>query len=147
MKRRYSFLLLAVPVAVVAWLMLKIFNRDLDYDVVLLKNEGEPVYDVLVRFDEFRFRFGNLKSMPGELAQSKFLMYYGQWPETLEVQWKEGGRESQPIQLLLSVPPPISVRREEQLELVIEFEEEGPVAYPRVKESFEKKGLSYRYND
>lgn len=145
--RRCSLLLSVLSVAFVAWLMLTNLSRDLDYDVVLLKNEGEPVHDVVVRFDDFGFRFGNLKSMPGELAQSKFLMNYGQWPEMLEVQWKEEGRESQPIQLWLSVPPPLSVRREEQLELVIEFGEGAPVAYPRVKESFKEKGLSYRYKD
>lgn len=145
--RRYSLLLSALSVAFVAWLMLTSLSRDLDFDVVLLNREGQPVHDVRVHFEDFRFRFGDLEKRPGELGQRKFLMQYGPWPTEVNVTWREGGRESAVVRSVIPVPPGLSVGRNEQLELVIEFKEGGPVAYPRVKESFDEKGLSYRYKD
>ncbi len=147
MKRKHLILLSVVSVAFFVWGVSTVFSRKTDFDVVLLKREGEPVYDVRVNFEAFSFRFGDLRKKASELGQSNFLMHYGPWPKDIEVAWKEGGRESEAVRSILPVPSQLSFGRDEQLELVIEFKEVGPVAYPRVAESFEKKGLSYRYTD
>lgn len=147
MKRRCVVLASLLSVVVVVWGASVAFNRKVDFDVVLLKREGEPVHDVRVHFEDFRFRFGDLEERASEVGQRKFLMQYGSWPKEVDVTWKERGRESAVVKSVLPVPPRLSVGRNEQLELVIEFDEGGPVVYPRVKESFEKKGLSYRYSD
>lgn len=147
MKRKYVILTSFLSVVVILWGASVAFNRKVDFDVVLLKREGEPVHDVRVHFEDFRFRFGDLEERASEVGQRKFLMQYGSWPKEVDVTWKEGGRESAVVKSVLPVPPRLSVGRNEQLELVIEFEEDGPIAYPRVKESFKEKGLSYRYKD
>jgi hypothetical protein len=146
-KRKNVILISLLSVVVAVWGASVAFNRKVDFDVVLLNRETEPVHDVRVHFEDFRFRFGDLEKRAGELGQRKFLMQYGPWPKEVNVAWREGGRESAVVRSVLPVPPGLSVGRNEQLELVIEFKEDGPVAYPRVKESFKEKGLSYRYKD
>lgn len=147
MKRKCVILASFLSLVVIVWGVSVALNRKMDFDVVLLKREGEPVHDVRVNFEDFRFRFGGLEERPSELGQAKFLMQYGPWPKEVDVTWRERGRESAIVKSVVPVSPALSVGRNEQLELVIEFKEDGPVAYPRVKESFKEKGLSYRYKD
>lgn len=147
MNRKHMVLASALSVMIVVSSGVAFFDRNEDFDVVLINRDGGAVYDVRVVFDHFKFRFGDLREMPGELGQSSFLMHSGPWPKGLMVEWKERRDDSEAVRSVLDVPPQLAFARDEQLELVIEFREAGPVAYPRVAESFEEKGLSYRYKD
>ena len=146
MRKRNIFLFVVATTIIVYYITSAHWSKE-NFDVVMLKQSGERIFDVRVSFDGFpMFRFGDLTARESERGRSIFMMHRGVWPSEVSVHWKLGSREEDAIVRNLRVNTPFQFRSDETLELVIEFKENDVLAYPRVKEPIEK-GLQYRYHE
>jgi len=116
-----------------------------EFDVVVLKYDGDKMFDVRVSFEGFQeFRFGNIQARASEMGSSIFATHEGNWPSQIIVEWSEGSRQGQRFSQPIDIAPPLALRRGEDLQLVIEFQDNSVLAYPRARKRIDHRP-NYRY--
>jgi hypothetical protein len=138
--KKIALVFLALVLAYKIWAVL--FGPVM-FNVVVLNTGETPLNRVALKFERFNFRFG---IMPKAKGDATYGMQMGPWPKTLTATWIIEGHPEKEFSQELIVPERLHAGRKEVLDLVVEFQDDGPHAYPRVLEDLDH-GLSYRYKD
>jgi len=116
--------------------------RSLAFDVEVRNSGKVEHHNIDLRFDQFNFRFGIL---PVD-AKKVFMQQIGPWPKSVSVSWSVFEKSENTFTKELSLPRPLNIQSNESLELVVEFKDGGPIAYPRARGD-ESIRWRYRYKD
>jgi len=116
-----------------------------EFDVVVRQTSGERIYDVRLEFEGFRqFRFGDIYPTESERGLSIYAMHEGQWPQQVEVIWQKSSRQGEIFTDTLLVGNPLVTSGDERLQLVVEFQDNFAIAYPRIHKHISHQAV-YRY--
>ena len=146
MKAKWVFLAVLLTIFAVP-LACTLLGSELQFDVVTVNRDAGPLDDVQMTFKGYNFNVGILREAKSITAGMTYSGYIGKWPQTIEVSWIVEGNPEVVFKRNLRVPKPLRFGKNEYLQLIVEFKNGDITAYPRVVESFEEKGLSYRYQD
>jgi hypothetical protein len=137
--KKTLFVFLALLLSYKIW---AVFFGPVMFDVVVSNSGKLGLNRVALKFERFNFRFGILPNG----ANATYGMQMGPWPKSLTATWIVEGHPEKEFSQELNVPERLHAGRKEVLELVVEFKDDGPHAYPRVLEDLDH-GLSCRYKD
>jgi hypothetical protein len=137
--KKTLFVLLVLFLSYKIW---AVFFGPVMFDVVVLNTSETSLSRVKLTFERFNFRFGIVVAKRGDKTYG---MQMGPWPKTLTATWIVEGHPEREFRQELIVPEQLHAGRKEVLDLVVEFQDDGPRAYPRVRE--DTLELRYRYKD
>lgn len=112
------------------------------FDVMVWNTGKLEYYNTKVQFKGFDFQFGVLP----EKIWAVYSQQIGPWPETITVSWKVRGKSDQTLTKELKIADPLDIQSNESLELVVEFKDDGPIAYPRARGDA-STGWTYRHKE
>jgi len=112
------------------------------FDVETRNTSSAELADVKISFERFYFQFGILTKD----ARAIYSQQIGPWPKFVKVSWVQPANPENIFSKELMLANPLDIQTNESLELVVEFKDGGPVAYPRARGD-ESTGWRYRYKD
>jgi hypothetical protein len=124
--KKFGLLIVILALAYCTWGAL---FGPLMFDVMVWNTSKLDYNNVRVRFERFDFQFGVLS----EKTWAVYSQQIGPWPESITVSWIVRGKPEQTLTEEIKLAKPLVIQSNESLELIVEFKDGGPVAYPRAR--------------